>query len=273
MSKTLLSLLSALTLSMLATAMPAQADDDNDDDNGRTVKMKVFRPLNGEISGYDARAYIVSAVLDFKGALSTTGVGQGINPVTGFPESVAELTGPGAHQQLPPFHGTFSVDTNRDHFPGLVVLQDTARFNLRSTPPATPGAFQYTTNDLLDQKNVANLFEITTVIDQNTRGTSIWTDWIQGGSGNFGRINEVTKSVLLVTFVEGVAPAAVTDANSDGKIDEKDLTAMGFKVLSNTVKRTFFVNGCQPGKLILQRPGTVVAGAAACAARDVPVRF
>ena len=272
MSKTLLSLLSALTLSMLATAMPAQADDDNDDDDGRTVKMKVFRPLNGEISGYDARAYIVSAVLDFKGDLSTTGVGQGINPVTGLPESVAELTGPGAHQQLPPFHGTFSVDTNRDHFPGLVVLQDSARFNLRSTP-ATPGVFQYSTNDLLDQKNVANLFEITTVINQTTNGASIWTDWIQGGSGNFGRINEVTRSVLLVTFVEGVAPAAVTDANSDGTIDEKDLSAMGFKVLSNSIKRTFFINGCQPGKLILQKPGKVVTGAAACAARDVPVRF
>lgn len=272
MSKALLTLLSAISLSMLATAMPVQANDDGDDGDDTSVKLKVFRPLNGEVAGYDARAYIVSAALRFPGDLSTTGVGQGINPVTGLPQSVAELTGPGAHQQLPPFHGTFSVDTNRDHFPGLVVLQDTARFNLRSTP-ATPGVFQYSTDDLLDQKNVANLFEITTVIDQNTKGTSIWTDWLQGGSGNFGRINEVTKSVLLVTFVEGVAPAAVTDANGDGKIDENDLTAMGYKVLSNTIKRTFYINGCQPGKLILSKPGKVDIGASACLPRDVPVRF
>lgn len=270
MSKMLVSLISAASISLLFTSMPAHAEHDDDDD-GKPVKLKVFRPLNGEIAGYDARAYIVSAALRFPGDLSTTGLGQGINPITGFPQSVAELTGPGAHQQLPPFHGTFSVDTNRDHFPGLVVLQDTGRFNLRTTPEL--GAFQYTTNNLVDMKNVANLFEITTVIDQNTKGTSVWTDWLQGGSGNFGPINQVTKTTVLVTFVEGIAPAAVTDANNDGLINEEDLTAMGYTVLSNTIKRTFFLNGCQPGKLILQNPGKTVTGPAACLARDVPVRF
>lgn len=273
MSKTLLSLLSALTLSMLATAMPAQADDDNDDDDddNKPVKLKVFRPNNGDVGGYDARGFITSAEVTFPGPLSTTGLGQGINPVTGLPQSVNELTGPGAHQQLPPYHGTFSVDVN-EHFPGFVMLQDTARFNARSTP-ATPGVSQYTTNDLVDMKNIANLFEITAPVNQTTRGTTVWTDWLQGGSGNFGPVDQVIRTKILVTIVEGTAPQAVTDANGDGEIDEKDLTAMGYKVISNTVKRTFFHNGCQPGKLILQKPGKVVTGPAACLPRDVPVRF
>lgn len=266
MSKILFSLLTAASaISMLAIAIPAQADDE---DEGKAVKLEVFRPLKGDISGYDARGFTVSAAFRFPGDLSTTGLGQGINPVTGFTQSVNELTGPGAHQQLPPYHGTFSVGVN-EHFRGLVVLQDTARFNLRTTP----GAFQYTTDNLLDQKNIADLFEITGLIDQTTKGTSVWTDWLQGGSRNFGPLDQVVKSVVLVTLVEGTAPTAVVDANGDGKIDEDDLTAMGYKVLSNTITRTFYVNGCQPGKLILQNPGTVVTGLAACLPRDVPVRF
>lgn len=274
MSKLLVSLLSAATVSMLFSAMPALADNERDnerDDDGKPAKLQVFRPLNGDIAGYDARGFITSASVRFPGDLSTTGLGQGINPVTGLPQSVNELTGPGAHQQLPPYHGTFSVDVN-EHFLGFVMLQDTARFNARTTPN-TPGVSQYTTDNLVDMKNIANLFEITSVVDQNTKGTTVWTDWLQGGSGNFGPVDQVIKTSILVTIVEGTAPKAVIDANGDGKIDEKDLTAMGYKVISNTVKRTFFVNGCQPGKLILKNPGTVVTGAAACLPRDVPVRF
>ena len=265
MSKILLTLLS---VSMLATAIPAHADNDRDDDHGKPVKLKVFRPLNGDVAGYDARGFVTSASFEFPGDLTTTGLGVGINPATGLQQSYAELTGPGAHQQLPPYHGTFSVGVN-EHFLGLVVLQDTARFNLRTTP----GAFQYTTNNLLDMKNIADLFEITALQNQTTKGTAVWTDWIQGGSANFGPQNAVVQSKILVTVVEGTAPAAVTDANGDGKIDEKDLTAMGYKVLSNTITRTFYVNGCQPGKLILQNPGSTVTGPAACLPRDVPVRF
>lgn len=266
MSKLLLTLLSAMSITMLA--MPAQADNDDDGDDDKPVKLKVFRPHNGDIGGYDARGFITSAEVTFPGPLSTTGLGQGINPVTGLPQSINELTGPGAHQQLPPYHGTFSVDVN-EHFLGFVMLQDTARFNARTTP----GDFQYTTDNLVDMKNIANLFEITAPVNQTTKGTTIWTDWLQGGSGNFGPVDQVIKTKILVTIVEGTAPKAVIDANGDGMIDEKDLTAMGYKVISNTVKRTFYQNGCQPGKLILQNPGKVVTGPAACLPRDVPVRF
>lgn len=267
MSKILLALLS---ISMLAAALPAQADDDRDDDDGKPVKLKVFRPLNGDVAGYDARGFVTSASFEFPGDLTTTGLGQGINPATGLQQSYGELTGPGAHQQLPPYHGTFSVGVN-EHFLGLVVLQDTGRFNLRTTPQL--GAFQYTTDNLVDIKNIADLFEITAVQNQTTKGTAVWTDWIQGGSANFGPLNQVIKSNILVTVVEGRAPAAVTDANHDGVIDEKDLTAMGYKVLSNTITRTFYVNGCQPGKLVLQNPGAVVTGLTACLPRTEPVHF
>jgi hypothetical protein len=253
---------------MLVTATPALADKDGDE--GKPVKLQVFRPLNGDVAGYDARGFVTSASFEFPGDLTTTGLGQGINPVTLIQQSYAELTGPGAHQQIPTYHGTFSVGVN-EHFLGLVVLQDTGRFNLRTTPEL--GAFQYTTDNLVDIKNIADLFEITALQNQTSKGTAVWTDWLQGGSANFGPLDQVTKSKIIVTVVEGTAPAAVVDANGDGKINEKDLPAMGYKVLSNTITRDFYVNGCQPGKLILQNPHNVVTGPAACLPRTEPVHF
>jgi len=271
MSKMLLTLLSAVTVSMLATAAFATQDGatDNDDDS-KLAKLKVFRPLNGDVAGYNARGFVTSASIEFPGDLDTTGLGVGINPVTGIQQSYAELTGPGAHQQLPPYHGTFTVGIN-EHFLGLVVLQDTGRFNLRTTPEL--GAFQYTTDNLLDIKNIADLFEITAIQNQTTKGTVVWTDWLQGGSANFGPRDQVIKSRITLVVVEGTAPAAVVDANGDGVIDEKDLPAMGYKVISNPITRTFYVNGCQPGKLILQNPNSVVTGPAACLPRTEPVHF
>jgi hypothetical protein len=269
MSKKLFTLLSAITVSMLATAITAQADDNKDDDYD--VKVKVFRPLNGDVAGYDARGFVTSASIQFPGDIDTTGLGVGINPVTGLRQSYAELTGPGAAQQLPPYHGTFSVNVN-EHFLGLVVLQDTGRFNARPIPFAV-NPFQYTTHDLIDIKNIADLFEITAVQNQTTKGTAVWTDWVQGGSANFGPRDQVIASKISVTIVEGRAPAAVVDANGDGVINAADLPAMGYKVLSNTVTRDFYVNGCQPGKLILQKPGEVVTGPAACLPRTEPHRF
>lgn len=272
MSKKLFTLLSAITISMLATAITAQADDGkSDDEDDYSVKVQVFRPLNGDVAGYDARGFVTSASIQFPGDIDTTGLGVGINPVTGLKQSYGELTGPGAHQQLPPYHGTFSVAVN-EHFLGLVVLQDTGRFNRRPVPFEV-NRFQYTTDDLIDIKNIADLFEITAVQNQTTKGTDVWTDWIQGGSANFGPLNQVIKSKISVTIVEGRAPAAVVDANGDGVVNAADLTAMGYKILSNTVTRDFYVNGCQPGKLILQKPRNVVTGTAACLPRDVPVAF
>lgn len=267
-SVSILSLLLAMSVGGLAVA-----DDENEkedeDEKEFPVKLKVAIPADGDIAGYDARAYIVAASVQFPGVLSTTGLGQGINPASGNPTTVAELTGPGAHQQLPPFPGNFTATANSDHFPGFVIWQDTFRGNARVATP-TPDVYK---DPLLDVKNVAGLFEITTVINQTTKGTKVWTDWIQGGSGNFGRINEVTETNMVVTMVEGQAPNAIVDANSDGVFDENDLTAMGYKVISNTVKIKFFINGCQPGKLKLQKPNHVVTGAAACEPRTVPVLF
>lgn len=263
-SVSLLPLLLAMSVSGFAIA-----DDDDDDEKKYPVRLEVPIPSPGDIGGYDARAYIVAASVQFPGDLSTTGLGQGVNRITGNPTTVAELTGPGAHQQLPPFPGDFTATANSDHFPGFVLWQDTFRGNARvlGNPP------DVYKDPLLDVKNVAGLFEITTVINQTTKGTKVWTDWIQGGSGNFGRINEVTETNMVVTMVEGQAPNAIVDANNDGVFDENDLTAMGYKVISNTVKIKFYVNGCQPGKLKLQKPGKVVTGPDACEPRTVPVMF
>lgn len=264
MSKSSFALVSALTATFSLMAAPAQADHEYDH---FPVKLVVPIPSAGDIAGYDARAYIVAASLQFPGALSTTGLGQGVNRITGNPTTTAELTGPGAHQQISFFPGDFTATANSDHFPGFVMWQDTFRGNLRVA--RTPANIYK--DPLLDVKNVAGLFEISTVINQTTKGTKVWTDWLQGGSGNFGPLDEVTETNMVAVQVAGQAPDVITDANKDGKIDERDLTAMGYKVISNTVKIKFYLNGCQPGKLKLQAPGVVVTGPAACMPRTTPI--
>lgn len=267
MSTSSFKLVSVLSASLLTAALGSVVQAAEREDARFPVKLVVPIPSPGDIGGYDARAYIVAASLQFPGPLSTTGLGQGVNRITGNPTTVAELTGPGAHQQISFFPGDFTATANSDHFPGFVLWQDTFRGNLR----VVGNPSDVYKDPLLDVKNVAGLFEITTVINQTTRGTKVWTDWIQGGSGNFGKLDEVTETNMVVTQVEGQAPDVITDANADGVFDERDLTAMGYKVISNTVKIKFYVNGCQPGKLKLQRPGVVVTGPAACMPRTVPI--
>src|SRR5690242_4934240 len=112
-------------------------------------------------------------------------------------------------------------------FPGLVVLLSS------STVGAGAG------------QNLANLFNIIGVTDRDenlTRETEIWATWVIAAA-KFGDAGKFTNSRLLVAIVEGRAPSVVTDQNGDGVIDEKDLEAMGFHVISDVVKRHFTLNG------------------------------
>ena len=216
MSSTLNKLASAIAFVFLATATltsPALADTDDDDNS---ASITVFAPGKGDVAGIGSRAFLVDISVQFNGNLSSTGV-------------TPELTGPGPLQNAGPFPGTFSLGTNRDHFPGLVVLLSS------TTIGAGPG------------QNLSNLFNINTVTNQDASGTEIWSTWIVGAPNAFGLVGQRTPSRLFLAVVEGTAPDVVTDMDGNGVLDKKDLKLMGYKVISNTPKVDFVVNGLTSG--------------------------
>jgi hypothetical protein len=112
-------------------------------------------------------------------------------------------------------------------FPGLVVLLSSSKVGA--------GAGQ----------NLANLFNLFGVTDRDEtlrKSTDLWGTWVIAAA-KFGDPGTLTRSRLLVAIVDGRAPSVVTDQNGDGVIDEKDLELMGFRVISDVVKRNFTVNG------------------------------
>lgn len=202
----------AFSFALLALASlmnPAFADRDRDDDD-KIASIEIFAPEKGYVAGLGSRAFLVDLAIEFEGNLASTGV-------------TPELTGPGPLANAGPFPGTFGFGANTDHFPGLVVLL--------SSTVSGPG------------RNLANLFNITTVTNQEEGSTEIWTTWIVGAPNAFGKVGENTPSRLFVAVVEGVAPDAVTDIDGNGVFDKKDLRLMGYKVISNTPKVDFVVNG------------------------------
>ncbi len=195
-------------LALSALMNPAYADKDN----GRIASIEVFAPEEDYLAGLGSRALMVDMAIEFKGDLASTGV-------------TPELTGPGAMMNTGPFPGTFGLGANKDHFPGLVVLLSSTRIG------AGPG------------QNVADLFNITTVTNQEPGLTEIWTTWIVGAPNAFGVVGQDTPSRLFVAVVKGTAPDVVTDMDGDGVFDKKDLKLMGYDVISNTPKVDFIVNG------------------------------
>lgn len=205
---------------VIATAVVAMASiysvsvlaQDDDEDSDKIATIKIFAPGKGDIAGIGSRAFLVDMSIQFDTSLAATGV-------------TPELTGPGPLANAGPFPGTFSAGANKDHFPGLVVLLSS------TTIGAGPG------------QNVANLFNINTVTNQTAASTEIWSTWIIGAPNSFGKVGENTPSRLTVAVVEGVAPDVVTDMDGNGVINSKDLKLMGYKVISNSPKVDFVVNG------------------------------
>lgn len=185
---------------------------DSDDDGDEIAHIQIFAPGKGDLAGVGSRAFLVDMAIQF----STNLAGTGVTP---------ELTGPGPLANAGPFPGTFGPGADKDHFPGLVVLLSS------TTIGAGPG------------QNLANLFNINTVTNQDANGTEIWSTWIVGAPNSFGKLNENTPSRLMVAVVEGTAPDVVQDVDGNGVINIKDLKLMGYKVISNSPKVDFTVNG------------------------------
>ncbi len=207
----------ALLVTILLGSMPVSQVLADDADRAapkeeKSASIKVFAPGKGDVAGVGSRGFLVDLAVQFNTDLAGTGASL-------------ELTGPGPLQNAGPFPGTFSLGANLDHFPGLVVLLSS------TTVGSGPG------------HNVANLFNINAVTHQDAAGTEIWSTWIIGAPNAFGKVGEKTPSQLFVAVVEGTAPDVVVDMDNNGVFDKKDLKLMGHKVISNTPRVDFVVNG------------------------------
>ena len=197
----------ALAVSVLA---PAAALADNGD---KVAEIKMFAPEDGHRVGLGGRGWFVDLEIEFDAPLAATGF------------SDFQLTGPGAHNNVPPMPGTFSLGAD-DRLPGLIVLLSTTSVGGRSC------------------QNIANLFNLTGITDLTDDSAEIWDTWIVGAP-NFG---VGTESNILVAIAadrngDGIyndAPAVLPDANGDGACDKKDLKQFG--VASNIAKARFFIN-------------------------------
>jgi hypothetical protein len=198
---------------LAALSNSAMANGNDHDRNDRSVEVKMFAPVSGDHVGIGGRGWFVDLAISYDHPLEATGF------------SDFQLTGPGAHNNVLPFPGTFSPGAD-DRLPGLIVLLDTTAGGAKSC------------------QNIANLFNLTGVTDLAEDATELWDTWLVGAP-NFG-VN--TESNILVAVAadlnrDGIfndAPAVVPDANGDGVCDRRDLKAFG--LASNIEKARFFIN-------------------------------
>jgi hypothetical protein len=210
--------LSALTSSSAAASDSSRAEHGA---HGRQVTVDIVAPSPRDDSGLAGAGWLVDLALRYPGGPS------GLERA-GF--TSPQLTGPGVHNNVPPFPGTFSTGRD-DRLPGLVVL-------LSTTSATLPGFSGQGTN-------LANLFNITGVTDRSPRRTRIWDTWIVGAP-IFGQNVDTVLTVAVVADLNhnGVfddAPPVVPDANGDGRVDRQDLRALG--VASNVATVRFHING------------------------------
>jgi hypothetical protein len=222
--KVALALVALLTASLTAITGSAAATGSSHGGrglHGRQVTVDIKTPTRGDNAGLGGAAWIVDLALNYPGG--PTGLQK-----AGF--TSPQLTGPGVHNNVPPFPGTFSPGQD-DKLPGLVVLVSTTT----ATAPGFSGS----------GTNLANLFNITGVTDRSRRQTQIWDTWIVGAP-LFGQNVDTVLTVAVVADrnnngVYDDAPPVVPDANGDGRIDRQDLRALG--VASNVATVRFHING------------------------------
>jgi hypothetical protein len=185
------------------------------------VKIEVFAPERHDVAGIEGKGWFVDMELSFQNQHTLAGTG-----FTGL-----QLTGPAAHTNTAPFPGLFSTGQD-DRNPGLVVLTSTTQNN-PGAGFAGPGT------------NLANLFNLTGVTNRTAHETELWDTWIVGAPIAGQDVN-TTLTVAEVADLnhDGIfndAPNVVPDVNHDGRVDAKDLQAMG--VASNIVTVPFHING------------------------------
>ena len=195
-----------------------------DDSHSKPVHLDVLAPSSGDNAGTEGKGWFVDLDIDYP---ATGPDGLTASGFTGL-----QLTGPGVHNDKPPFPGTFGTGKD-DRLPGLVVLTSTTN----STMPGFSGP----------GTNLANLFNLTGITNRTADKTEIWDTWIVGAA-IAGKDVDTTVTVAVIADLNknGVyddAPDVVKDMNGDGVIDAKDLKMIGVASNIKTVK--FHLNGAK----------------------------
>src|SRR5690349_7063114 len=185
----------------------------------KPVKIEVFAPERGANAGASGFGWFVDMEVDF--------LGKNLHEA-GF--TGLQLTGPGVHNNVPPFPGLFSTGRD-DRLPGLVVLTSTTNNTLPGF--SGPGT------------NLANLFNITGITNRDSKETELWDTWIVGAA-IAGQNVDTTLTVAVIDALNhdgdfNDATNVVPDLNHAGRIDAADLKLLG--VASNIVTVPFRING------------------------------
>jgi hypothetical protein len=209
----------AVVASTTANADAPQTGAMGASQRSKPVRIEVFAPERGANAGANGFGWFVDMEIDF--------LGKNLHDA-GF--SGLQLTGPGVHNNVPPFPGAFSTGRD-DRLPGLVVLTSTTNNTLPGF--SGPGT------------NLANLFNLTGITNRDNKETELWDTWIVGAPIAGQNVN-TTLTVAVVDDLnhDGIfndAPNVIPDLNSDGRIDAADLKLLG--VSSNIVTVPFRING------------------------------
>lgn len=206
------------------TAAAASTSMSHAANRAKPVRIEVFAPERGANAGANGFGWFVDMEVDF--------LGKSLQQA-GF--SGLQLTGPGVHNNAPPFPGLFSPGRD-DRLPGLVVLTSTTVGSGVNPAFSGPGT------------NLANLFNLTGITNRDSKEIELWDTWIVGAA----IAGENVDSTLTVAVVDDLnhdgvfndAPNVVPDLNHDGHIDAQDLNLLG--VASNIVTVPFRINGAPP---------------------------
>jgi hypothetical protein len=212
----------ALLVAIGVSTAAVFASTSGSSNRAKPVRIEVFAPERGANAGANGFGWFVDMEVDF--------LGMNLHQA-GF--SGLQLTGPGVHNNAPPFPGAFSTGRD-DRLPGLVVLTSTTNNTLPGF--AGPGT------------NLANLFNLTGITNRDDKETELWDTWIVGAA-IAGQNVDTTLTVAVVDDLnqDGVfndAPNVVPDLNNDGRVDAQDLDLLG--VASKIVTVPFRINGAPP---------------------------
>lgn len=190
----------------------AMASDSDDESESEAVTIEMFAPGKNDRAGIGGRGWFVDLAITYPGTVATSGF------------SDFQLTGPGPHNNVAPFPGTFSPGAD-ERLPGLIVLVKTTTIGGQSC------------------QNLANLFNVTGVTNVTKTDAEIWDTWLVGaplfGQGK----TKIYVAIAADINNDGVfndAPNVVPDYDGNGKCNKKDLEAFG--VSSNIIKEKFFIN-------------------------------